>query len=1113
MKRRGGQVPSPKITTFREVVPYIYSWKTPDIPKYDGWEKIGYTEQVSSDARIAQQASQLNVKKIKVWAYRAAFITEDGGTFRDSDFHAFLKQQGIQREYDPESTPHRTEWHKFAAAAKTSQQYFLDFASKSFATPRGESQDDYRLRSEQQAAVAQAMAALGAGDGEVLWNAKPRFGKTLATYHLMRQMGVRKALIVTNRPAIANSWYDDFQRFIGHQTTYQFVSESPSLAERSPMTREQWRAYATEHLDGDPRVVEFVSLQDLKGSQYFGGIYPKLKHIAEMEWDLLVIDEAHEGIDTTKTDIAFDRIKRSNTLHLSGTPFKALASGRFSKDQIFNWTYEDEQSARERWSDGSQDNPYASLPTLNLLTYQLSRMVADRLAQGVAVDEEEANVDYTFDLAEFFRTKENGFFEYEAEVIKFLNSLTTNEKYPFSTPDLRDEIRHSFWLLNRVSSAKALERLLKKHAVFKDYTIVLAAGDGRSAIDESLDEASDDAAVSSRSFEKVKDAIKKAEAFGGKTITLSVGQLTTGVTVPEWTAVIMLSNISSPALYMQAAFRAQNPHTFVRGDNTVLQKKNAYIFDFAPERTLTIFDQFANNLSPNPSGDPTVRTENIRRLLNFFPVLGEDTDGRMIELDASQVLTFPQVFKAREVVRRGFLSNLLFSNVAGIFRYSEHVKQILDKLPTAKQGKLTTGQSLELPVPPPVTDDNGNALVDVETVINPKVAELGQPIWSSDGMPRVDTNTPAREAARRIAQAVTDQAREKRNQLAEEYGLTARQVERDTKATEVEVQSKVERAYVEHKIVQQHLEDEEQEAATEAEAKAVEAKRAAAEDAFREDILDILEETRSKIVTHVVTREETKKVQKVANTAMDDARSHLRGFARTIPMFLMAYGDRDIRLSNFDDYTPDDVFEEITGISEAEFRILRDGQVITEDDGTVVTIPGLFDEAVFDQAIQEFLDKKQELADYFDPALTEDIFAYIPQQKTSLVFTPKAVVTKMVDVLEGENPGIFTDPTKTFADLFSTAGLFLMEIVRRLDTGLAEAIPDADERLRQILAQQVFEMSHNEILHRITIEAVSGGLAERRIWIQESGHFRIGNLAHMTPEERDKTIAEMLGNE
>ena len=160
------------------------------------------------------------------------------------------------------------------------------------------------------------------------------------------------------------------------------------------------------------------------------------------------------------------------------------------------------------------------------------------------------------------------------------------------------------------------------------------------------------------------------------------------------------------------------------------------------------------------------------------------------------------------------------------------------------------------------------------------------------------------------------------------------------------------------------------------------------------------------IVPEVVTREETKKEQKRANQTMDDARSHLRGFARTIPMFLMAYGDRDIRLSNFDDYTPDDVFEEITGITEAEFRLLRDGQEVTEEDGTVTKIPGLFDEAVFDQAVQEFLDKKEALADYFDDAQTENIFAYIPQQKTSLVFTPQPVVKMMVDTLEAENPGI-----------------------------------------------------------------------------------------------------------
>lgn len=1105
-------MPSPNISTFREVVPYIYSWKTPDIPRYDGWEKIGYTEQESSETRIAQQASQLNVEKVKVWSYRAAFSTEAGGRFTDIDFHAFLKQQGVEREMPPKYEK-RTEWHHFATAPRTSLDYIKSFIFQDFATPRLIAEEDYQLRPEQDAAVAQAIAALERGEGEVLWNAKPRFGKTLTTYDFMRRMNVRRALIVTNRPAIANSWFDDYQRFIGHQTTYQFVSESPSLSERSPMTREQWRAYSRAHLDYDPRIIEFISLQDLKGSQYFGGSYPKLKHVAEMDWDLLVIDEAHEGIDTAKTDIAFDQIKRSHTLHLSGTPFKALASGRFSEDQIFNWTYEDEQTARDQWSDRSQDNPYASLPTLNLLTYQLSRMVADHLAEGVAVDEDEANVDYTFDLAEFFRTKDNGFFEYETEVIKFLDMLTTNEKYPFSTPELRDDIRHSFWLLNRVASAKALERLLKRHQVFKDYTIVLAAGDGRSASDESFDEACDDATSAGKSLDKVREAIRSAEAVGGKTITLSVGQLTTGVTVPEWTAVIMLSNLSSPALYMQAAFRAQNPHTFVRGDNTVLQKKNAYIFDFAPERTLKIFDAFANNLSPNPTGDPMLRTENIRRLLNFFPVLGEDSEGRMIELDASQVLTFPQVFKAREVVRRGFLSNLLFANVAGIFRYSEHVKEILDKLPSAKQGKVSTGQSVDLPVPPPVTDKDGNVQVDVETVINPKVAELGKPVWSVESIPPVDPSIPAGTAATKIANAVTEQARTKRAELQETYGLTARQIERDTKATEAYVKAEVERAFVEHQIAQRHLKDEAMEAATEAEAQAVATKRVEADQAFQANILSIVQDTMDKIVPEVVTREETRKVQRQADTAMDDARSHLRGFARTIPMFLMAYGDRDIRLANLDDYTPDDVFKEITGISEAEFRILRDGQEITEEDGTVTTIPGMFDEAVFDQAIQEFLDKKAELADYFDDALSEDIFAYIPKQKTSLVFTPKTVVTKMVDVLEGENPGIFADPTKTFADLFSTAGLFLMELVRRLDTGLAQAIPDQDERLRHILTSQIYEMSHNEILHRITIEAVSGGVPERKAWIEGSGHFRVGNVAAMTPDERTKTIAEMLGDD
>lgn len=1087
---------SPKIDTYRVIHPVVYSWSTPDLPKYEGWEKIGYTEQQRAEDRIKQQASQLSIDQNMNWARRALFTSQTGGSFTDREFHEFLRQQGIEREL----TPKRTEWHNFNDLPRESVDYFNDFAGQDYAALQSDGIDSYQLRPEQEAAVEQALTAFQAGETDVLWNAKPRFGKTLTTYDLMRRLNVQKALIVTNRPAIANSWYDDFVRFIGHQTTFKFVSESASLAARSPMSREQYRALLLNNPDADNRVIEFLSLQDLKGSQYFGGTHHKLKHIADLEWDILVIDEAHEGVDTTKTDIAFDQISCNYTLHLSGTPFRALASGKFSQDQIYNWTYTDEREALEAWDDAVEDNPYAQLPKLNMLTYQVSRMISDQLAVGVAVAEDKANIDYAFDLGSFFTTKNSGFFEHEAEIIKFLDCLTANEKYPFSTPELRDEIRHSFWLLDRVASARALERLLKNHETFKDYEIILAAGDGRSA--------DEDIAVVGKSLDRVRSAIAKAEQTGGRTITLSVGQLTTGVTVPEWTAVIMLSNLTSPAQYMQAAFRAQNPCTFEREDR-VLQKQNAYIFDFAPERTLTIYDAFANNLTLNPSGSTTTRQENIRTLLNFFPVIGEDSEGHMVELDATQVLTFPQVFKAREVVRRGFLSNLLFDNVAGIFRYSQHYTEILEKLPKAKAGRFKAGEKIDMPEPPPTVDQDGKAHVDAETVINPKVEGLGKPVWSVEDVAPVAT-TPTKQVSKKVANLVAEKLRPTREKLQVEYGITNIQVTRDEKATEAKVMAAVERTVTEHQIATKHIEAELAEAATEAEAEQIQTRLSEHEKSFQDDILAAVSSLTDEVSTEVVTREETKKEQTCADDAMDDARAHLRGFARTIPMFLMAYGDRDLRLSNFDNYTPDNVFEEVTGITKDEFRMLRDGQDITEGDGSVVHVPGLFDEAVFNQSIQEFLDKKIELADYFDDSLTENIFAYIPQQKTSLVFPQQKVVAMMVDELEQQNPGIFTDPEKTFADLFSTAGLFLMELVRRLDTGLTGTIPDQGERLHHILTSQVFEMSHNEILHRITIEAVSGGIDERKRWIEDSGHFQVGNLAYMSPEERESLVDNML---
>ena len=366
--------------------------------------------------------------------------------------------------------------------------------------------------------------------------------------------------------------------------------------------------------------IEFVSLQDLKGSSNFGGEYDKLDEVADINWDVLVLDEAHEGVDTEKTDIALDHIKRRFTLNLSGTPFKMLANEQFPSNAIFNWTYADEQSRKreKKYQDMGDASPYASLPRLNLFTYQMSEVIGEVVDLGAEIDDD--RYAYFFDLNEFFKTKADGTFIHDLDVDKFLDAMTEQTKYPFSTAELRNQLKHTFWLLDRIDSAKALKEKLQNHNIFKSYHIILAAGSG------------DDERENKSAIADVKNSIRQYE----KTITLSVGQLTTGVTIPEWTAVMMLCNCKSPALYMQAAFRAQNPCMFTENGNSY-RKENAYVFDFDPARTLDIFEQFANNLSPDTAGakgDSDTRKQHVRELLNFFPVIGEDDDGEMIELDA-----------------------------------------------------------------------------------------------------------------------------------------------------------------------------------------------------------------------------------------------------------------------------------------------------------------------------------------------------------------------------------------------------------------------------------------------------------------------------------------------
>lgn len=1063
------------IKTTKQIYPQIYAYIMPDYPPNKGWVKIGYTDRHDVHERIKEQTktAAINLDYKLLWSAAAVYPPSNDQNdkdkkvwFKDKDLHAYLRKFKKVEQRLP------YEWFNYKEAPEKAYQHFNDFLNHE----RNQVKEEipYKLREEQKQAVQQTLEyAKNNIEGEFLWNAKPRFGKTLTTYDLARQMDAHKVLIVTNRPAIANSWFDDFEKFIAWQTDYAFVSTSDSLKERPVLTREQ---FLDQTLNGKKRMIAFISLQDLKGSLYFSndGLYNKLKWVKEIPWDLLVIDEAHEGVDTDKTKIAFDLIQTKFTLYLSGTPFKALAGGKFGSDEIYNWTYADEQAAKAewKWSESEEQNPYEKLPQLNLFSYQMSQMITDEVNKGANIDGE--NHDYAFDLNEFFLTNDSGKLVHEADVKKWLNTLTENHKYPFSTKELRNELKHTFWLLNRVASAKALQKLLKNHAVFEQYEIILAAGDGRGEEDEQV--------ISQKSLDKVKHAIKEHE----KTITLSVGQLTTGITIPEWTAVLMLSNLKSPSLYMQAAFRAQNPWEYeVNGE--IRQKQNAYVFDFAPERTLTIYEEFANNLSRGTSGGGGTseeRKQNIQQLLNFFPVIAEDTNGEMVELDVNQVLTLPKVFKAKEVVSRGFMSNFLFQNVSGIFA-SEKAREILEQLNPVDVGK-TVPRKTEEPINTQgvTVDGDGKATINTDIVISQTDAHFGEKLYGNiqsvveqvtQTIDNKTLETPTGSLSGIIAHNFEETIQESVKGFAKDQGLTnkfAEQVvnqstqaiakEIETIQKHSEIKQKEAEVEFERVVVETKFDSPEVAQAKINEAKiALEAKQQQIADDFKQQVAQTAI-TKSQELTQQATKTILEKAEdKKKNTVEDEVRGRLRGFARTIPSFLMAYGTPETTLANFDTTIKDEVFKEVTGITLEQFRTLRDEF-------------NFFDETVFNQSVQEFLNKRRELANYFDDSQEEDIFDYIPPQETNQIFTPKWVVKMMIDKLEAENPQIFTQSDKTFADLYVKSGLYLTEIVKRLYVGLTDKIPDPDVRLKHILEHQIYGFAPSEIILNIARNFVFG---------------------------------------
>ena len=1060
-----------RIHSFNSFVRMMYAYSTPEIARHDGWLKIGDTEQ-GVHKRIGQQTHTADVLYNIVWK-DIAMYRDDCTFFRDYDFHDYLTEyKGVERN-------DHTEWFKIDGDAL--RRYFEEFASRDY-QQKG-LHYSYKLRDEQQRAVEMTRAYLEAhhGEGKFLWNAKPRFGKTLTAYDLIRQMKAKNVLIVTNRPSIANSWYDDFEKYMAGQTGYCFVSDNESLRDRpGVMTRDMFVKWPRK-LDKDfAGQICFESLQGLKGSVFFGGNYNKLEWIKNLCWDVLIVDESHEGVDTMRTDRAFNNIKRKFTLYLSGTPFKAIASGEFDDRQIFNWSYTDEQEAKESW-DGDSHNPYQDLPKLNLFTYRMSDIVREKVKKGLELDEE-GMIDYAFDLNEFFKTKEDGTFEHEADVRKFLQALTTQEKFPFATEELRKEMAHTFWLLNRVDSAKALAKLLKEDGSgFKDYEVVLAAGDGRL----------DDNTENIKSYNKVKEAIKDHQ----RTITLSVGQLTTGVTIPEWSGVLMLSNMQSAQLYMQAAFRAQNPYEYSEGGK-IVRKDNAYVYDFDPARTLILFDEFANNLKKETaggSGTTDERQQNIRQLLNFFPVIAEDEEGRMTQIDERQVMSIPRRIKCEEVVRRGFMSNLLFRNIANIFSAPAIVGEILNKIDKAQEERGRSARTSLDDAGKLHVDGNGEVTIPEELIIGQEQQIFGDKVYQTFDDIIEDNGIPVvAENADNVLRAIDNVGNSLKSAIeqnfikpaSEEYELTQAQTKRLVRESQKELEARMEKIKgdfeQQRKIAQVKHEETRLQATNKKELDD-------AEKTFRQEmelalkgVNDAIKETTEDIINNkpkeVIERIERDKEERKKESVEDEVRAHLRGFARTIPSFIMAYDNGSLTLDNFDKNIEDEVFKEVTSISLDEFRFLRDGGDYTEN-GVKRHFDGhLFDEVVFDDSIVEFRNKRQELANYFDESQSEDIFDYIPPQKTNQIFTPKWVVKKMVDLLEEENPHIFDDPRKTFADLYMKSGLYITEIVRRLynNAEICRLMPDEQERIQHILKHQVYGFAPTRIIYLIATRYILG---------------------------------------
>lgn len=538
------------------------------------------------------------------------------------------------------------------------------------------------LRKEQEENVKKTIEIFKTHD-EMLWNCKMRYGKTVTAYELIKRQKFQKVIVVTHRPAVEDGWDSDHKLiFAGTNHKFEIKKSSSNDIYDAAIDEENDRVLSELVNSGVP-FTYFASMQDLRGSIRVGGKFNKNNFVFDTVWDLVIVDEAHEGTQTPLGDSVIKALRKDGTklLLLSGTPYNIING--FDKN-IYSWTYVDEQKAKAKWEieHPNEKNPYAELPQMNILTFDLSENMPNSyryVTEDSAFNFREFFRVWTGDLEKDFRPIPSdakiGEFVHEKDVIKFLDLITQKSdktNYPFATDEYRDMFRHTFWLVPGVKEAKALSKLLKAHPVFNSFSVANIAGDG----DE---EQQYDAAL-----KLVKDNIKNHPY----TITLSCGKLTTGVTVREWTAVMMLAGSSNTSAsgYMQTIFRVQSP-----GCIDGKQKENCYVFDFAPDRALKVVAN-AYNLSVKGEGSDDTDKVKMGEFLNFCPIISvEGTVMRSYDVD--NMMRQIKRISVEHAINSGFEDETIYNKDVGINMNetdAEIIRQLSNVVAPQKKGKRQT---------------------------------------------------------------------------------------------------------------------------------------------------------------------------------------------------------------------------------------------------------------------------------------------------------------------------------------------------------------------------------------------------------------------------------------